>query len=86
MKTQWRRGGKEREGDASAQRARGGRVMELEGLLTARATGGAFGATSRGVASLPVVMLRVSGVRGRLSPTRGPDFGSFGKPTHPPGC
>ena len=35
------------------------RVKALGRLLAARATGGAFGATSRGVATLPVVMLRV---------------------------
>ena len=40
----------------------GGKVIERVGkggLLAARATGAAFGVDPRGVASLPVVMLRV---------------------------
>ena len=51
--------GLKREGKVSAQGTVGSRVKMLERLLAARATGGAFGATSRGAATLPVVMLRV---------------------------
>ena len=51
--------GRKREGRASAQGTVESRGKTLERLLAARATGGAFGATSRGAATLPVVMLRV---------------------------
>ena len=52
---------RERVGEKS-MRPGGGKVIERVGkggLLAARATGAAFGVDPRGVAPLPVVMLRV---------------------------
>ena len=55
------RGGKEGEDEGEACAQGEIRIKDRVGkrLLAARATGAAFGADSRGVATLPVVMLRV---------------------------
>ena len=53
------RRGQETEGERSAQGARRVKTRGQDRLLAARATGGAFGAHSRGAATPPVVTLRV---------------------------